>query len=132
LPSLGAAVVNPATTITTTTETLCVNIPPIPLFLPAGSPQVLTIEVTLWITTGTGVTALQAKLRTGQNNTTTAQVGQTAQVVAIASTLQAVNVMFFDVTPADLASGYSVTISQIGATGNGTVTSAGYQVFSTP
>jgi hypothetical protein len=87
----------------------------------------------VWVTTGTGVTAVQIKLRTGQNNTTTGQVGNTAQEVAIASALQAYTFIFVDTVPVDLPSlGYSVTVSQIGATGNGAVTAVVYEVATTP
>ena len=133
MPNVASGTSAPATVITTTAETLAQNIPPSPLYLPGGSPQLVTIRVTVWVTTGTGVTAVQVKIRAGQNNTTTAQVGQTAQTVAIASTLMAFTEIFVDTLPADLsASGYSVTVSQIGATGNGTVTAVVYEVASTP
>jgi hypothetical protein len=133
MPNLAAAYSTPATPITTTAETLAANIPPVPLNLPGGAPQVVMVRVTVWVTTGTGVTAVAVKLRTGLNNTTTAQVAQTCQEFAIASTLQAFSFIIADTNISDLPlSGYSITVSQIGATGNGTVTAVAYEVASTP
>ena len=133
MPNLASAYASPGTTITTTTETLAANVPAGPLALPGGSPQVVAVRCTVWVTTGTGVTALAIKLRVGQSNTTTNQVGQSAQEVVIASALQAVQITFYDTTPGKYSgSGYSITVSQIGATGNGTVTAVGYEVAVTP
>ena len=133
MPNLASAYSTPATAIVTTAETVAVNVPATPLALPMGSPQNVVVRGTLNITTGASVTALQAKLRVGQNNTTTAQVGQTEQMPAIASALQEIPFHFEDLTPADLtASGYTITVIQVAATTNGTVTSAEYEVASTP
>ena len=133
MPNLASAYATPGTAIVTTAETVAQNVPATPLALPMGSPANVIVRGTLNITTGASVTALQAKLRVGQNNTTTAQVGQTEQVPAIASTLQEIEFHFEDLTPADLsASGYTITVIQIAATTNGAVTSAEYEVATTP
>ena len=132
MPNLASAYSTPATSIVTTAETLAVNVPSTPLALAPGQPAQVIVRGTLNITTGTGVTAVQVKLRVGQNNTTTAQVAQTEQIQVAASTLEEVPFHFDDLTPADLASGYSITVVQVGATGNGTVTSVEYEVASTP
>lgn len=134
MPNLASAYATPGTSILTTTETLAVNVPATPLALPGGSPQNVVVRGTLVIATGASTTAVQVKLRVGQNNTTTAQVGQTEQIqVAAATAAEEIPFHFEDLTPADLtASGYSITVSQIAATGNGTVTSAEYEVATTP
>lgn len=134
MPSVLSSRTTPATTITTTTETLAVNIPATVISLPMASPQQFIIRGMLYITTGTTVTALVVKLRVGQSNTTTAQVGNSITVPAGASGLYAVPFWFIDTNPGNLpTSGYSVTIVQTGAGGNGTVTEVDYEVdYSVP
>jgi hypothetical protein len=133
MPNIASAYAAPATVITTTAETLAVNVPPTPLYLPGGSPQNVVIRGVVNVTTGAATTAVQVKLRVGQSNTTTAQVNQTEQVQVLASTAnEEVPFHFTDIVPADLASGYSITVSQIAATGNGTVVSVEYEVATTP
>jgi hypothetical protein len=130
MSNLASLATTPATSIVTTAETLAQNVPAGPLNLPGGAPANVIVRVTVWITTGTGVTALAVKLRTGQNNTTTGQIGSTAQDPVIASTLQAVTFVFIDPNGGVNypAGGYSITVSQVGATGNGTVTAVNSEV----
>lgn len=133
MPNIASTYVTPGTTLVTTAETVGVNVPATPLTLPAGAAPNVIVRGVAIISTGTGTAALQAKLRVGQNNTTTAQVGQTEQIACGASTPGVeLPFHFTDLTPVDLASGYSITVSQFGATGNGTVTSVEYEVATTP
>ena len=120
----------PATTITTTTETLAQNIPASPIVLPLGSPQQIIVRGMVWVTTGAATASVTVKLRVGQSNTTTAQVGNSAIMSCNASTLQSFPFHFIDTSgQADLSgSGYSITVTQTSATGNGTVTAVTYEV----
>jgi hypothetical protein len=89
----------------------------------------------VWVTTGTTVTALIVKLRAGQSNTTTAQIGNSLELPSLASTLMAIPFHFIDTSGISNANnlGYSVTVSQVGAGSNGTVTAVTYEVdYSTP
>lgn len=117
----------PATTITTTTETLAANIAPMAI-IPPVTAQGLVIRGVVVVTTGTGVTGLTVKLRAGNNNTTTAQVDVSETAPAGASAPFEVPFEFSDATIQDLATGYSITVTQAGATGNGTVTAVDYDV----
>lgn len=117
----------PATTITTTTETLAANIAPMTI-VPPGNAQGLVIRGTVVVTTGATTTAVSVKLRLGNSNTTTAQIDATETGAAGASAAFAVPFEFSDATVADLASGYSITVTQVGATGNGTVTAIDYDL----
>lgn len=134
MPNLASGTSAPATTITTTAETVAQNTGTVPVFLPAGSPQNIILRGGLWITTGAAVTAIQVKLRVGPNNTSTAQVSQTIQVPVIASTLQFVPFHFIDTAAVNLNNngGYSITVTQVGATGNGTITAVDYEIATTP
>ena len=136
MPSLTNARSTPGTAIVTTAETLAANIPGVPLTLPGGSPQGIIIRGMVYITTGTGVTGLIVKLRAGPNNTTTAQIGGNVPVPAGASLLQAVPFTIIDgAGPVNMNAngGYSLTVTQVGATGNGTITEVDYEVdYSVP
>lgn len=135
MPSILSAQGVPAVTnIANAAETLAANIGPSQLNAPPNATAV-TIRGTITITTGASVTALQAKLRNGVNNTSTAQMGIGEQVPAIASQANSeCPFEFVDVNLADLgANGYSLTITQIGATGAGTITQVDYDVdFTVP
>lgn len=122
-----AANIAPGTTITTTTETVAANIPAFPVQA-ALQGQGVVIEGAVIVATGAGVTAIQVKLRVGQNNTTTAQVDATEPVAAGASGTFSASFEFVDLTYADLASGYTITVTQVGATGNGTVSQVDWDV----
>lgn len=111
----------PGTTITTTSETLATNIPATP-YQPSGLTQAITVSGTVTVTTGATVTSLTVKLRLGNNNTTTAQVDTSQTYAAGASGSFTASFEFADLSPADLNQGYSVTVTQNGATGNGTIT----------
>lgn len=136
--SLASSYSTPGTTITTTTETTAANVPASPIYEggPGGGNTGVVVRGCVYVTTGTGVTALSAKLRVGQNNTTTAQNGQTLTVPAIASTLVAVPFHFVDPTaPVGVNlnnSGYTITVTQTGASGNGTVTAVTWETDRSP
>lgn len=130
MPSVQSAISTPGTNIVTTAETLAANIPPSPLAEPSGSPQTVIIRGGVKVATGSGVGALIVTLRVGQNNTATAAVGAACRSGAGASATGYAPFTFID--PAGLVnlvnSGYSITITQIGATGNGTVSEVVYEV----
>lgn len=130
MPSIKSAISSPASTITNATETLAVNIPASPIQEPGSSPQAVIVRGSIKVTTGTSTTALTAKLRVGQNNTTTAQVGQSMTVPAVAGSVFAVPFHFIDTAgPGNLnASGYSLTITQVGGAANGTLQEVTYEV----
>jgi len=125
--TLLAATSTPATTITTTSETLAANIPAFPLS-PPGAAQAIVIRGNIAVTTGTAVTALAVRLRVGQNNTTTALVDAAEPMMAAASGSYSAPFEFEDTVFGDANSGYSLTVVQTGATGNGTITQVEYSV----
>lgn len=135
MPNIASATSTPGTNIPTTTETLAVNVPSTPLALPGGSPVNVIIRGQVTVTTGAAATAVQVKLRVGPNNTTTSQVAQTEQVqVAAATANEEIPFHFTDVAVANLVlnGGYSITVTQVAATGNGTVVQVEYEVATTP
>lgn len=118
----------PAATITTTTETLMANIPATQIQPPPNATAVI-VRGRAAIATGSTVTALVFRLRAGQNNTTTAQVDVSEPVDAGASANFGGEFEFIDTNLANLgAGGYSLTVVQTGAGGNGTVTNIDYEV----
>ena len=118
----------PGSTITTTTETLVANIPATQLTPPPAATAVI-VRGRLNIATGATVTGLAVKLRAGQNNTTTGQVDTTISLDAGASGNFGGEFEFQDPNLANIGTGgYSVTVTQTGATGNGTVTNAEFEV----
>ena len=129
MSSLMNLIGTPATSITTTTETKAVFISVTPVQLPANSPGNLIVRGCLWITTGTATTSLSVLLRVG-NGTGGAQIGSTITIPALAGALSCAPYHFVDTNgPANLSqSGYSVTVIQNGATGNGTITAYTYEV----
>ena len=125
--TLLAAASAPGTTIVTVAETLAANIPAFPLQAP-GQAQAIVIRGSVTITAGTTVTALVARLRVGQNNTTTAQVGVALTEAATASVSNTIGFEYEDTVLSDSNSGYSITIAQTGAGTNGTITQVEYSV----
>lgn len=118
----------PATTITTTAETLAANIPATPVTPPPNATAVI-IRGRITVTTGTTVTSLVARLRGGQSNTTTNLIDTADPVAAGASGSFSVPFEFEDTSLADIGiAGYSLTVVQTGAGTNGTVTAVDYEV----
>jgi hypothetical protein len=133
VPNLTSQTLAPGTTLVTTAETLAANIPAGPLQLPGGSPVQIIIRGMIYVTTGSAAGGLAARLRLGQNNTTTNLIGNAATVPCGASGLFVVPFTFIDTLPADYTgSGYSLTVVQTGASGNGTITQVVYEVATTP
>jgi len=130
MPSVLSGSVSPATSVVTTAETLAANIPASPIAEPGASPQTVVIRGAIVFTTGASTTGVQVKLRVGQNNTTTAAVGNPEQTqVAAATSNEILEFEFIDPAgQANLtASGYSLTVTQVAATGNGTVVQVNYE-----
>lgn len=118
----------PSSAITTTTETLAINIPATALTPPPNATAVI-IRGRININTGTTVTGLAIKLRAGQNNTTTAQVDTGITLDAGASGTFGGEFEFQDASLANLGTGgYSITVTQNGAGTNGTLLNVEYEV----
>lgn len=128
MPVFLAGTSAPAATITTTAETLAANIPATPITPPPNATAVI-IRGRIVVTTGTTTSALTAKLRTGQGNTTTGQVDTSEPVDAAAGVSQTVPFEFQDTILANPGiAGYSITVTQTAATANGTITAVEYEL----
>lgn len=118
----------PATSITTTTETLAANIPATQISPPPNATAIV-VRGRITVTTGTTVTSLVARLRGGQSNTTTNLIDTAEPVAAGASGSFSVPFEFIDTNLANLGiAGYSLTVVQTGAGTNGTITNVDYEV----
>lgn len=121
--NLHAAVNNGNTTLVTTAETACVTLPSFTPDNPQGQGIVVSGDIN--ISPGTGTTSLVLKLRQGANTVTGTQVGNS---ITVASSVSAVGFNWLDTSalalndPAGMQ--YTVTVTQTGATGNGTVSAA--------
>lgn len=104
-------------TVTTTAETLVAYTGRVECNLPTLTS---IIEGWLSITTGTGVTALVLKLRRGDGITGT--VVATATVFNTASQLVEHSIKFSEQLINQEYADYSLTVTQTGATGNGSIT----------
>lgn len=106
--------------VVTTTETVAATSPPVTSARPG---QPVTLDANVTINSGTGTTGVNLICRRG---TTTAgtQVGDTVTITATAGTRQTLSATWQD-TPGDVASQqYVVTVTQTGATANGTISHA--------
>ena len=113
----------PLVTLTTTAETAALTSNVLPYNAPGG--QGVLISGTVAGATGTGVTSCQVRIRKG-SGTGGAQVtdaNSTLQEAQGASSFYTMNFSVLDPAPAANAQ-YTVTVQQVGATGNGTVTIA--------
>jgi len=120
-------------TLTTTAETPAVVIPFSPgvalnrtLASPAGvgnTPDYV-MTGTVNVTAGAGTTSIQIRCRQGNNTITGAQVGTTRNETLAAGATQDFAFNFGD-AGAGPAQAYTITVQQVGATGNGTVNSIG-------
>ena len=123
-----AATSAPAATITTTSETLAANIPATPITPPPNATAVI-VRGRITVTTGTTVTSLVARLRGGQNNTSTNLIDSAEPVAAGASGSFSVPFEFEDTNLANIGiAGYSLTVVQTGAGTNGTIANVDYEV----
>lgn len=128
MTSFVAAASAPGTNVVTTAETLAANIPPTQ-FTPPPNATAVIIRGRINITTGTGVTSLSARLRGGQNNTTTNQIDSDSKQNSSASLLNSVVFFFIDTNLQNITiAGYSLNLLQNGATGNGTINNVDYEV----
>lgn len=121
-----------AVTLTTTTETVLATLSPFAPNNPGGEGVVITFDTQ--VTTGTGVTALVYTIRQG-TTTAGAVVGTALTVPATASAAQQpCGFSMLDTSALalkDLAGlQYVVTVSQTGATGNGSVSQTTIQASS--
>ena len=123
----------PSSAITTTTETLAINIPATQITPPPNATAVI-VRGRVNLNTGTTVTGIAVKLRAGQNNTTTAQVDTGVTLDAGASGTFGGEFEFQDTSLANLGiGGYSITVTQNGAGSNGTLLNVEYEVdFAVP
>lgn len=120
-PAVTAGSGAPLVTITTTTEIAALTSTPA---LPYNAPGAQGILVSGVVTgaTGSGVTSCQVRVYRGTAITGT-QVGGTLQEAQGASSFYSMDFHVLDTAPAASAQ-YTVSIQQVGATGNGTVTYA--------
>lgn len=114
-------------TLTTTAETVAITSPVLAVNAPNG--QGVLISGTVAGATGTGVTSVQVRVRIGSNTTSGTVVGLVMQESAAASSFYSFGFSVLDTsvgTPSAPSGNavYSVTVQQVGATGNGTVTLA--------
>lgn len=111
--------VSGAQTVTTTSETVVASCPALPLDAVPSTP--IRISGVVNITAGTGTTAVVVKIR--QGNT----VGGTQVGVSLTHTLAAgaSGQIAFDLLDSSfISTGYCVTVTQTGASGNGTINDA--------
>lgn len=114
------------TTLTTTAETVACTTPPLPVNAPGG--QGVLIQGCVTGATGAGVTSVQVRIRQGVG-TGGAVVGGVLQEAQAASSFYSMSFSVVDNTVGvpGAAVGtpqYTVTVQQVGATGNGTATLA--------
>ncbi len=123
----------PGTTLSTTTQTQAFTIPPQTIVVPPLSDGHIIIRGCVCVNTGAGVTSLQLQLRVGYNITGSFSsyplVGNSFVIPAIASLNAAGVFEWIDgAGMQNLPIGYTIAVVQTGATGNGSVTYAGYEV----
>ena len=113
---LGGATVS----LVTTAETVAVSSGQVPT---PNEVALIYVLAMVAVTTGVGATAIQVRIRRG-NAVSGAQVGQTYTEQIGASLPTNCNAAAVDQLVNNYTAQYSVTVQQVGATGNGTVTSA--------
>lgn len=118
-----------AVPIVTTTETVAVTSPLPDARRPAGAGIVIRGTVNL-VPAGTGTTAVVLKVRQGTTNSGT-QVGvsQTVQVGTTPGLDATPEIAVIDYNPAQPLGQYVVTVTQTGASGNGTIQQATIEVI---
>ena len=112
-----------AVTITTTTEKVAATTLPLTT---DGANQTVNIDASGEVTTGTGTTSIQIRVRRGTGITGT-QVGVTQTITTTAGNLYPFSIQVAD-TPGEVdGQQYVVTVQQVAATGNGTIDQAAIQ-----
>lgn len=133
MSGIGTRYANSGVNLVTTAETAAVTVPFSPgvalnksLASPAGvtNPPDYVLQGTVNVTAGAGTTSIQIRCRQGNNTITGPQVGTTRNETLAAGATQDFAFNFGD---AGGLSGqpYTITVQQVGATGNGTVNSIG-------
>lgn len=107
-------------TLTTTTETVAVSSGNAPM--PNQISLVIVLASLAW-TAGTGTTSMQLRIRRGAS-ATSPQIGQTYTHEAVAGASNSATIFAVDEQDNAFTAQYSLTAQQVGATGNGSVTSA--------
>lgn len=106
--------------LVTTAETVVVSSGQVPM------PNEVTLVVVIAsfaVTPGTGATGIQARLRRG-NQASSPQIGQTYTLPATAAVPNNGQIMAVDQQTNGYTQQYTLTVQQVAATGNGSVTSA--------
>lgn len=126
-----ASQVTTTTTLTTTSETVAAVTPARAVNNPGG--QGVLVQALVSGATGAAATSVQVRIRQGANGGVGAtapagtQVGGTVQVAVTASSFHAVAISILDSSAFGIlnaAAQYAVTVQQVAATGNGSVTQA--------
>ena len=130
MPALAGATNAPGTAMVTTAETAAQVIGPLQLQPPPNATGVV-IRGVLSIATGAAAASLTLRLRLG-NGVAGAQVPGTPAYTAVCVAAAAANGVPFHFVDPNLQNisqqGYTVTATQNGATGNGAVSFASYEV----
>lgn len=111
----------PLVTLTTTAETIAITSAVMAYNAPGG--QGVLVSGTVTGATGTGVTSCQVRIYRGAAISAPAQVGVVLQEAQGATSFYSMGFQILDSAPVAAAQ-YTVSVQQIGATGNGTVTLA--------
>ncbi len=119
-PAMTQASGAPLVTLTTTAETAALTCTALPINAPGA--QGMQVMATVTGATGASVTSCQVRVRQG-SGVGGAVVGGVFQESQGASSFYAMSVTVLDPSPPNPAV-YTVTVQQVGATGNGTVTLA--------
>lgn len=128
-------------TVPTTVETLVLNIPAVAVPIGQQATGQVAIRGNVQLTTGTATSALAIRCRVATGNTTSALLDQTETIPATAGVALSAPYEFIDPagliypsTPSGVVtgnlqvSGYSITVTQLGASGNGSLTAGEYEV----
>ena len=120
----------PLVTLTTTTETAAITSASEVINSPGAG---VLIRGTVTGATGAGVTSCQVRVRIGANTTSGTLVGAVLQEAQGASSFYSMDFSVLDTSKGTAAAPggtavYTVTVQQVGATGNGTVTLANVSV----
>ena len=122
-PVITQATGAPIVALVTTAETIVLTTAALPYNAPGGAG--LSVGGTVSGATGAGTTSVQLRVYRGTAISGPAQIGGTLQEASGASSFYSHDFNFLDATPG-VNPQYTVTIQQVGATGNGTATYASF------